>query len=173
MNTNPQSRSGQALVEMIVGLVALLVIFAGLLQIARLGDEQTKVMLNARERSGSLAMGNSFFSDAPGAQFINDWRPGPDGKKHSVDDEIVAGSPTAATRAIVDPSKPNDLDTFVPGNEVSKLNSQSILAGFNICQGRDKSPNITLDPLIQHLIYGATSIRLQGDAFLVWSKNIQ
>ena len=68
-------KAGQAMIEFIIGLVALLVLFAGLLQIIEVGRVRTEKMFEARAEAGRLAImelgqGEAFISDA---DFIEDW----------------------------------------------------------------------------------------------------
>ena len=157
---------------MVVGLVAILVLFAGLLQIADLGFQHTNAMIAARTTAGQHAMGDTFISDAPGPQFIQDWNPGPDKKTHSADDQVIGIDPSTAVKMIVDPAKPDDLQAAVKGNQISALNTGSLIMGFDFVHGRQQSPNIQLTPIIRHIVYGTDTMRVQGDAWLVWSKGI-
>lgn len=165
-------RSGQALVEIIVALVGLLVVFTAVLTLARLGFARTNVMLHAREQAGQYAMAATPVSESPGPQFIQDWQEGPDDRRHSSDDQAQAADPTLAARILVDPAKPVDLETRLPDNEISALAGASLLQGFNLVHARATTNNIQLMPAVRHLYYNTDSISIDGDVFMVWTSGI-
>lgn len=166
-------RSGQAMVEMIVGLVALLVVFAGIVQLSILGFEQSLTLLNARAKAGQYALADVYSVETPGPRFIQDWDAGDDTSRHSVDDVATAADPTMAARILTDPSHPNRLNGYLPDNEISQLANSSLLAGFDLVTARERSDTILLLPAVRHLLYDSDSIRLEADACLSWTKGIR
>ena len=167
-----RKKSGQALVEMIVGLVGILVVFSGLLTIAHLGYAQSNVMIQARRTAGEYAMGLSYASEAPNSYFILDWTAGQDQKKFSADDKLQPADPTAAVSQLVDPSKPSDLKSRIGDNAISSLSSSSILDGFHLVHARAVTNHISLLPAAQHLIYNSENILINGDVTLTWTRGL-
>lgn len=171
-SSRTNQRSGQALVELIVALVGLLVVFTAVLTLAHLGFSRTHVMIKAREQAGQYAMAPVPVSEAPGAQFIQDWQTGPDSRSHSSDDQAQSADPTLAARMLVDPSKPVELEARLPDNEISALTSASLLQGFNILHARVSTNNIQLMPAVRNLYYNKADLSIDGDVFMVWTSGI-
>ncbi len=166
------SRSGQAMAEMIVALVGILVVFAGLLAIAHLGYSQSSVMLQARDSAGQDAMSSDCRTEVPSPMFLVNWNPGRDKSKFSADDEPQPADPSIAVQKIVGPCKPDDLDSYVKGNHISALKSSSMLDSFCFVHARVTTNNITLPPIVRHLIYNESNFHIDGDVTLTWTKGI-
>lgn len=158
---------------MIVGLVALLVVFAGILQLSILGFEQSRTLLDARAKAGQYALADVYSLESPGPRFIQDWTEGDDRSRHSADDTATAADPTMAARILANPSHPSQLNGYLPGNEISQLSDSSLLAGFDLVTAREHSEYIQLLPAVRHLLYDRESIRLEADACLAWTKGIR
>lgn len=161
------------MVELVVGMVALLVIFSALLLVARLGDRHTHAMIEARAEAGQYAMSDIYMLESPGPQFIYDWDEGPDGRRHSADDRPQSADPTLAATVLVNPSKPREIELLVPGNQVSALSSGSLLSGMHLVHGLERTEELPLSALEQHLIYGAESVRVEANVWLSWTKDLQ
>ena len=161
------------MVEMIVGLVALLVVFAGIVQLAIIGFAQNQTLLEARAKAGQYALSDVYSLESPGPRFIQDWSEGGDDSRHSADDTATSADPTMAARMLTGPSHPDRLDLLVPDNAVSELADSSLLAGFDLVSARERSEPIELLPAVRHLLYDSETIRLQADACLAWTKGIR
>jgi hypothetical protein len=172
MKTRTQQRSGQALIEMMVGLVGLLVVFTGLLTIAHMGYAQSNVMMQARRAAGEYAMAQAYVTEAPSPYFILDWTSGQDQKKFSSDDKMQTGDPTEAVRKIVDPAKPDELEARISDNAISSLGSSSLLDGFHLVHARVSTNHISLLPAAQHLFYKSDNVHIDGDVTLTWTRGI-
>lgn len=85
----PAARSGQAMVEFVVGLIALLAAAVAVLAVAELTRADTDAMAEAQERAAEASMGNGVASDFP---ILADVDPGPDGRALTKDDRPVSGS---------------------------------------------------------------------------------
>lgn len=173
---NPKSaispRSGQAMVELVVGLVALLAVFVGILQIGRLAAERNRTLAEARGRAGVYAFGATHWSDLPGAQLIRDWDRGNDERSHSRDDRAIAGSSLPFVE-ITSHAKPADLAARVPDNPISPMNTAAALGDLLLVRGRVRSDEIPLLPVVRHLLYDADHIRFDESAWLVWCEDLR
>ena len=165
-------KDGTALVEMTVGLVALLAVFAGMLFIARLGRERTQTLQEARAKAGRFAMAQTFISDNPGPDYIYDWSKGDDDRKHSADDEVIHGSASEVYGSIVGVAKPGDLRRLAPDSSLSRLSGDNFVTGLGLVHGQEKSDRIPLPPVIRHLLYDAESVRIESDAWLIWTREV-
>jgi len=172
-------RAGQAVVEFLVGLVAVLVLFAALLQMASLNKAHTDTMVEARRQAGELAMlqlgpGLEIMSDP---DYILNWQEGPDGKRHTRDDRFSSASPAAFNAVIVDLAAPNaegwTIIDSVPDNRLTGLhNDPDPVAGFGLVRGHHSVSDVPLLPAVQSLLYRAESIDVESEVWLTWTKGI-
>ena len=97
-----QVRDGQAMVEFVVGLVALLAVAVGVLSVAALSRADTESFSAAQEEAVRRSMGEGASqSFSP----VSDVLPGPDGLPLTKDDEFEPGG-LAGVRAIAARGKP-------------------------------------------------------------------
>ena len=109
--------AGQAISEVLIGLVGLAVMFFGLVQVGRLGDASIRNLLAAR-RESAFAMRNtaaSYFS------YVRDWADGPDALSHTPDD-IALGGGGRLTTYEAELAGPVDV-TVLHANPAARLNS--------------------------------------------------
>lgn len=165
-----RSRSGQAIAELVAGLIALVVIFMGMLQIQYLAHAHTKALNDARAQAGQDAMQTPYLLRYTVPTWIADWTTGRDKIIYSQDDQTSPGNPGVVTVGIVSHAHPSDLSTYAPGNEISGASTTATLIdGLMLTHGREKSPPVETFPIIRHAVYGADSITMQGDAWLTWT----
>jgi len=162
------------MVELIVGLVAVLALFAGLLQIASLSRAHTEALVEARREAGALAMLDADVFALP--EYIQDWEEGPDGKRHTRDDVFRAADPAAFQGIVVERAAEDEeawevLDR-VPENAVSSLHGSAIpAADFGFVRGYD-SRRVGLITAVQSLLYRAPSITVEAEVWMTQTKRI-
>ncbi|HMP76971.1 MAG TPA: hypothetical protein PKE12_11820 [Kiritimatiellia bacterium] len=166
------SRAGQAIVELVVGLVALLVVFVGILQIGRLAAERNRTLASARASAANYAMGPAYLLQLPGPDMIRDWDRGADQRSHSRDDRTTAAS-WQHVAAIVQHARPQDLDARMPGNPVTAFGTAGAAGGMDLVHGRVQSDEIPLLPVVRHLLYNAPSLRFEEHVWLVWCEGLR
>lgn len=166
-------RGGQALLEFVVALVAILVLVCGLLLIGRLTRVQLNALNEARADAARLAMAELHTRRVPGPQFLFDWDVGPDRARHSRDDIPRPGDPTAVRLMILVHAKPDELAVRVPNNPISNLmNLYPLIDGYALVHGRAEPRSVPLLPVMRHLIYNAEAIDIGADAWLVWTQRL-
>ncbi|MEI8350981.1 MAG: hypothetical protein WCG36_01585 [bacterium] len=163
-------RDGQAVVELIVALVVILVLLAGIIQVGWLGVHQSRAMMEARRKAGVKAMMPVSSFAAP--RFIRSCTVGADGIAYSRDDDLVPDDPAVVTDGIVAYAHPSQLDGIMPDNPVSAL-SKSVLPAtlFGLVQGEQKD-RIALVPVIRDLVYQADEIEVRGSAWMTWMEGV-
>ena len=167
--TRRYTRSGQAIAELAVGLIALLVVFMGMLQIQRLAHNHTQTLMAARAQAGQDALNSPYIQRNNGPSWIANWSAGADNIPYTQDDTIQAGSPAATMAGIVARANPAALQTLVPDNALSAAASSSTLMNeFCLTHGQSTT-NADIFPLIQAWVYRTDSIQLQGNAWLTWT----
>lgn len=163
-------KSGQALAEMVVAMVVMIVLIAGLLHIARMAMAHTEAMHEARRQAGERAMQQTPTWANPA--FILDWDPGPDGSAYSRDDTIIPAAPAEFTLVIPATAHPQALDQFLPGNPVSAIAANpSPQHEFHLVRG-DGVRYIPVPPIIQHLVYDSETIDLRGEVWMTYTRGL-
>lgn len=162
--------SGQAMVEFVVTLVAVLVLITAILQIGQLGILHSKTLHDAREHAGSLSLlPNPTFS---GPEYIADWTPGEDGATYSRDDRSRSGLAGGFEAGVVQPAHPQILAGYLSDNPVSALAGNPFpQMNFGLIQARETATNATL-PVVRRLFYAADPIEVEGQAWATWTKGI-
>ncbi len=162
------------MIELMIALVALMAVFAGMLQIARLGQARSAALQDARREAGRFALAETYAVEMPGPQFLYGWQAGGDGRTHSADDQAVQASTRLVETGLLSPARPGDLDARVPGNAVSGLqNISPLVNGLDLVHGREQTDDIPLYPVVRHLLYDAESIRITADAWLTWTRGVE
>ena len=166
--------SGQAMVELVVGLVAVLVLFAGLLQIIGLTQTQTDVLVNARREAGQRAMAGTANRMAP--DYIRFWEEGPDESRHSVDDRHTAADPGRFRTTVIEElaSDPSDwlVVDAVPGNPFSDLHDNANpISDFGLLNGTD-SDTVDLIPTLRNLVYDSDTITVESEVWMPWMRGM-
>ncbi len=167
-------KGGQALIEMIVGLVAMLAIFAGLLQVTTLTRAHADTQVAARQEAGNNAL-NMLYRDGH-ARFIRDWNEAADRKRYTRDDEAEDGD-TGRFRGVIVDRAAGDMGDWnaldrIPLNAVSRMRAgQEPIEAFGLVRGYD-SREVSLLPAVQSLIYRAKSIDVESEVWLTWSTGI-
>lgn len=165
-----KSRNGQAIVELIVALVSLLVLIGGILVLGRLTRAQTQAMRESRRSAGIAAMSDA--SPFSGPQFIQSRDAGADKASYSRDDGATLADAANFQARLVRYGHPDDLDAQVTGNEISTLYRSGFpQLMFGLTHGEHEVV-VTNLPIIRDAVYRADRIEVHGDAWLTWTKGI-
>ncbi len=168
------SRSGQALLELTVGLVVIVVIVAGLIQIGRLSLYHLDTISEARGLAAQYAMSETYQTVLPSARWIQEWTEGRDRRQYSADDAAMIGSSHGLRHFILPVARPDDLQREVPGNRFSRLQyAEQPIEEFEFVRAAAQSRPIPLLPVARHLFYRAETIRVESEAVLTWTKGIE
>lgn len=170
------ARGGQAAVELIVGLVAILVLFAGLLQVSSLVKAHTNTMVAARAEAGEQAMLAGPMLPLP--RYVRDWETGDDGKRHTPDDTWTGGNAARFSDEVIARTVAADAewrtwdDLDNKPNPVAGMRSTfNPSAHFGLVRG-DAETRTDLVPAVRHLIYDAPHIELATEVWMTWTTGI-
>jgi len=158
------------MVEFVVALVCILVLVAGIIQIAVLGFKQSKLMSEARREAGQKAMLEA--SSFAGPQFISACTVGPDETAYSLDDGKTEGDVSELTVGVASHAKPDDLNDFCPDNPVSTLAGSSFPQFLFGLVDSEKTERVELIPIIRELVYGKDAVELKGSVWMTWTKGL-
>jgi hypothetical protein len=167
-------RSGQAMVELLAGLVALVVLFAGLLQIVSLTRARTDALVAARSQAGQQAVAGAVNPVTP--DYIAYWQSGRDNSPYSADDTFTQANASEFRNVIIDKTvyDPGQwaLIDAVPDNRFSDIRiSGNPVAEIGLIRGSE-SRTVPLIPTIRSLVYDAQSITIECEVWLPWTRGI-
>ena len=156
------------MIEFLVSLVAILALLAGLLRIMTLAIAHSEVMDNARLQAGRRALSQSIILDTP--DFIEEWAPGDDESRYSVDDESSDANEREFLLKVVDKAGRTHADWILldqlSGNEVSILRySPSTATRLGLVLGTD-SDTVPLLPAVKHLLYDVDEITVESKIWM-------
>ena len=159
------------MVEFTIGLVVVLVLLAGLIQIGQLAHAHTRTMIAARAAAGRLAMA----STPPVSEialFISDWVPGADQRRHTYDDMAMVSSNATALPGELAGQAHLDWVPDAPTNALATLRDSPNVAGdFFLVKGQ-ASESVLILPIIRRLVYAHPTLEVESDAWLVWTEGI-
>jgi len=158
------------MVEFMVGLVVVLVLLVGLIQIGQLAHAHSRTMMAARAAAGQLAMASTRpISET--ALLISDWVPGPDLRQHTHDDmAVVTSNALTLPGELIGQAHLEDLVPDAPTNALTTLAASPNPAGdFFLVKG-EASEFVAILPIIQRLVYAHPTLEVKSDAWLVWLK---
>lgn len=167
------ARDGQALVELVIAMVAVLALAVALLQIGRLGRAQARAMQDARARADELALSEIFTAPSPRPSFLRDWHPGPDRIAHTRDDRALAGEPGRIRSALSAIVRPGDLEGPLGPNRISiLLEAGDPMAAMDWIRGDAEPVVVPLMPAARRLFYDADAIVLEAETWMPWTRGI-
>ncbi|MDP6525870.1 MAG: pilus assembly protein [Kiritimatiellia bacterium] len=166
--------SGQAMIEFVIGLVAVMVLLAGLLQIASLTKAETDTMIDARREAAEKAMSDPSLLGT--ADFVGDVLVGGDESKYSADDIHTTVSSDEFVAYIVEPSGSSAAEwaiiDSVPSNSFSAIRSSSVPTyELGMVKG-DANDSVPLISAVQKLIYDDDSIEVESEVWMPWLRGI-
>jgi len=171
---NITTRAGQALIELCIGMVSLIILVAVIAQLAMFVRASHETSVRAREQAGALALSDYPLSVT--APYIGETEAGADAKPYTKDDEFADGDASAYYRDILDPlaAEPTDWNTLeeIPGNGFSGLRaSASPMQSFGLLRGKDEEV-VPLLPAVRSLLYRADSIQMEETVWMPWTKGV-
>ncbi len=172
MMQTSKRHAGQAMVELAVGLVAMIVLLGALIQIGRLVQARSRTMMEARAAAGALGLAATNVAGALGGDYIYNWHAGRDGRAYTRDDvPLAATGAAAAVQAAVAASGM----AGVPAPPANPFNG--LAAGvhpaqdFALVHGAE-SESVEVLPVVRQLVYNDDAIAVSSSAWLVWMEGI-
>jgi len=169
----PHGCRGQAMIEMVVGMVAILLLVMGLLQIGLLSRAHTQSMMEARERADASALHENYqhlFSTPP---YLRDWNPGPDGVRYSVDDQPLYGPAQEIPAHVSAHALPDGLMARVGPNPVRDVHIfLQVTDAMMFVQGESQSDPVMVYPIIRNMVVRNESIRMRHAVWMPWARGL-
>ncbi len=167
-------RSGQALVEVCVCMIGILVVLLSMLELTKIGMLRTHTQMEARANVAAIMQSDTVLFPTP--QFLRTWDEGSDGKRYTAHDVPVTTSPdsfyyTTVTRTVADASDWNILQR-IPNDVVALRNAPLMPAAyFGLLRGQ-ASATTDLLPGFQRFVYREDSLTVESEVWMTWTKGI-
>lgn len=165
-------RAGQAMVELAVGLLAMMALLGALIQIGRLAHARSRTMMEARAAAGALSLAGTNTPGITGGEYIYNWHIGRDGRAYTRDDvPLTANGNAEAVQAAVTafgvaeaPSPPinpfRHLAAGVhPGRDFALVNSA-------------ESESVDVLSVVRRLMYNNDTVVVSSRVWMVWMGGI-
>jgi len=169
-----RARRGQALVEFLIGIVAVLVLTGFLVQWVQLARSHRDTMTEARRQAGRLALSGLQVPSNP--DYIRSWYSGEDARTYSRDDYNRAGHQGAFLGVFTDPIAPAPPEATVMGrvshNPVRDLANAGTPVNVFGLFSRRAADDVPLLPVVRHLLYRDESIFLESEVWMTANEGI-
>ncbi|NLB56577.1 MAG: hypothetical protein GX811_12605 [Lentisphaerae bacterium] len=167
------SKSGQAFIELIVGLVVIMALLAGFTLVAQLTEAHSQAMNAAQISAAEVAMSDEY---TPLLQplFIADWGIGSDRRRYSSDDyPILHEEPHEITDNITDYVDASTLSTLISQNPISSiaLDHNNTIEHFRLVPGSSQQTVPTM-PIVRSLFYDRNNVLIRSEIWTTWLEGL-
>lgn len=166
--------AGQAMVEMVAGLLVLLVLLVGLLQIGRLTIAHNQVMVAARTQADERARSGQRVDGGLASAYLLNMHPGHDNVFYSQHDTPVSGPHEPVSRAVLRPARLPALQSYAgitPLHAVER--SQHLTDSFRWVRGRQRSARIPVYPVMRRWVVRDEHLQLEHEVWLPWLGGLE
>lgn len=164
---NRRRKSGQAMVEFCIGLVAMLTVIAGIFQLGRMGRARTDARVEATGSASALSMNSASSSFRLIRNYILQNNEGADARSYSVDDMALLGNADAVYDQLLMPNQPNLLRGYAPTNILANIqNSVDLMGETGLVRSTASENNIPVMPIIRRLFFDQDTVDID---VTVWS----
>lgn len=161
------AKSGQAMVEFCIGLIAMLTVIAGIFQLGRMGIARTDARVEATGTASALSMTDSSGSYRLIRTYIRQNNEGADTRSYSVDDVRILGNPNEVYDQLVMPNQPNLLRGYAPTNTLANIqNAVDLMGETGLVRSTASENNIPVMPIIRRLFFDQNTVDID---VTVWS----
>ena len=169
--TTPR-QAGQAVIELAVAIVLLLIVVTGILHVSRLARTSLFLQSVLRNEAGTRAMDTGAMSDS--ASYISDWEEGEDGLRYTSDDQPVlnSGGLSSTMMSLLDKSV-NSGDDWQHVTDETRLSSSMIqvhntpmLESLVEMTHEKERLYVPVDSVIRELVYDKDEIPIEEEVWM-------
>lgn len=167
------TKSGQALTEFCVCLIAVLTVIGGIFQLGLLGLARTEARVEA---TNSATLRSMFDSDVTGLsipRYIDRMADGTDGRTYSEDDYGIGGNEQRAYDELIASSRPDILYGYAPDNDFAEMgDSFEMMIGMGLVRGTGSEYGLPVLPIVRRLFMNQNSVDIRVEAWMVRTGEI-
>jgi hypothetical protein len=163
----PHSKSGQAIIEFCIGIVALLAVIGGIFQLGRLGLARTQARVDATRVAHNRSMFDISTTGLSLPRYIDRMSDGRDDYSYSEDDIAIGGNDQEAFDRLASHMQPSLAHRHAAGNPVGDITDPTqMILGMGLVHGNGMELNIPVLPVVRRLFFNRDSIDLQVTAWM-------
>jgi hypothetical protein len=168
-----RTRSGQALVEFCIGLVAMLAVIGGVFQLGRMGLARTEARVEATQRASINSMRSEEATGLSIPGYIARVSEGEDEATYSVDDIRVGGNEQILYERLLAPNQPHRLQEIAPGNPLAEMgDSFEMMVGLGLVPGRGAEYDIPVLPIVRRLFFDQPTVDIDVTSWMIRTGDI-
>lgn len=156
-------KNGQAIVEFVVGIVAVVILVAGMVQIGLLTKAHCDVMGEARKSAAEKAVDDEVETSP---DYVGSVQDGGDTNNYTADDEFPDGNTSDLQSRLLAYANPNELQDNLDDNPLTDAFNDPTKVMTGLVKG-DSSKTVTLETAIQNMVTGADSIDVKSEVWMV------
>ena len=169
-----KTKSGQAMIEFVTGIIALLILLTMVFQGVVLTKQHADAMTEARTIAGSRAISSLAGINSP--TYVSSVDSGTDWKKYTADDIKIGGNSMSVENDVIDKTVVNSSDWNIIGsaprtkfNEIRTIVSPVDAYGL-VCGESTKT--VTLSEAFKSLIWNKDSITIDVEVWMTHTDDI-
>lgn len=161
------AKSGQAVVEFCIGLIAILAVVGGIFQLGTLGLARMHTRVEATRLATERSMLGSSATGVFVPDYIGEVNTGTDNYSYSADDVKFGANEQEAYDRLAARLDPDQVRVYDPASPVSGItDGYEMRVSMGLVQGVASDFNIPVLPVVRHLIYDADSIDIQTEVWM-------
>lgn len=170
-HTKISRRSGQAMIELMLGLILILLLLVGSTEFMTVANKHNDLTSVIRSQAGLRALAPVLIEDTP--PYIVNWQPGTDGQRYTADDVSTLGSPVTISRvasySVANASDWNAVGTLAQPSSLEQLQQDPPpLAALGFVNS-SMSVSLPVSAIAQDLFYNQPEILVQEQ---IWLPNV-
>lgn len=164
-----ERQAGQAMAELVIALLVIVVVISGLTQFIQLSNEKETMMGDLRGEAGVAAIDGSAAASTP--KYIVNWQEGGDEMRHTGDDSYTTGSFNSRLGTdVLDRSVNNESDwSYISSAANKDIYNLRTAPGSSAALGfvrRSEKKTIELMPAIKEFILDRDSITVGEEIWM-------
>ncbi|WFB35639.1 pilus assembly protein [Kiritimatiellota bacterium B12222] len=162
------SKSGQAMVEFCIGLIAILTVVAGTIQLGRMGLARMEARVDATGTVSALSMNSGSTSIRLVRNYIQENTEGLDGRTYSMDDTSTIGNAAEVYDQLLRNNHPQLLHRYAPNNTLASIqNSIDLMGETALVSSTSYEYDIPVMPIIRKLIFNQETVDLEVSSWTI------
>ncbi len=164
----PSRRAGQAMIELMLGMILILILLSGAMLFLTVADTQSGLTAVIRGGTGRVAMAPIATMDTP--RYISNWNAGRDGQRFTADDTATTRRPTTlqliAGRTVANTSQWQPFANLHHPSTLEALQHDPVplmALGFI---GVRLSTDVTVPQIAQDLFYADATVTVQEESWI-------
>ena len=167
MDTEPtQNKSGQAVIEFCIGIVAMLAVIGGIFQLGRMGQARMDARVEATRAATAFSMLDEDLTGMFLPRYIRAMHAGPDGWTYSQDDVAIGGDSMEAYERIIMRMPPQQIRQYAPNSPVAEMEDGfEMMLGMGLVAGTGAEFGVPVFPIVRRLFFDRPSVNIQVQAW--------